>query len=921
MPVLLGRDNEKAAIRAGLDAAREGRGSVLALVGEAGIGKTALLAWARREAGALRTLRTLEACGAETETQFPYAALLQLLEPLLPGRGDLALAQRDALEGALALAVSAPGDRFTVCVAALALLRLAAAETPLVLLVDDAHWLDAASAECVGFAARRLAGLPIAMLVAIRDGEEVARGLSGLPRLGVAPLGAGDAAAVVSAAAADLAAPVVDAVVTAAGGNPLALAEIAASLAPAERSGRAPLPDPLPAAGRLADVFDRRLSALSAVAQRALVVAAASDSGSVDLLRGACAAAGVDVAAFEEAESAGVVVVAGGVLRFAHPLLRSAAWHRASAPERRATHRALATVVPGDRRAWHLAESVTGPDAEAAEALAIAAAGATARRGYAEASLAWQRSAALSADRDLTARRLLRACNSSIAAGQLHRALSLLDSAVASGSAATFTPRTMHTRGLLLLGLGRVDEAFASLRTLAEAAAGQPDPAMAALATADAAMAALLAGDVREVLALGLRAVDLAGDTDDPLVRAQVGACVAAGRIFRGDAAAGRRELEAVERQVLCIQDQELALRTHSLVTHLRTALDDYEEAHAHAGRVLEALEAISAHAARAAPLGHAADAAHRLGWWDRADDEAREAILVAEETSNGDVLPRALVVRARIAAARGDDEAARALLARASALVEGQGNLTIESYVVCAYGLLELSMGRAADAISWLERVESLTVERAGLLHPTILPWRTDLVEALAMVGRVDEAAAVAARLDDEARRHGGEAGLALAARAAGIVAKDDFDAPFARSLELETRRPMPFERARTLLAYGSRLHRARRRSEARDRLREAERIFAALGAAPWRERAAAELAAAGAKRGAAPRTSDELTKQELRVAAVLARGRTIREAAAVLFLSPKTVDSHLRQVYAKLRIRSRAELALVAAERGWLD
>lgn len=908
-----------AVLRAGLDAPRRGCGFALALRGEAGIGKTALLSWAREQAPDLAFVST---CGIETETHLPYAGLLQLVEPLLHLREELPPQQKSALEGALALAPPAPGDRFTVCVAFLGLLRLAARERPLLVVVDDAHWLDAASAECVAFAARRLGDVAVAMLLALRDGEPVAAGLDGLARLNLTPLEGDEAAAVVAEAVQDLAGAVLDAVVAASAGNPLALLELASSLGPAQRAGRAPLPDPLPAAGRLASVFDRRLQGLGPEGRDALALAAACDGGDVALLTKALEMFGLGPSTFHEAETAGLVVVEQGRLRFAHPLLRSAAWQATGAPKRRDIHRALSAVTEGDRRAWHLAESVTGPDHLAAEALAAAAARAVACRGYAQGSLAWQRCAELTDDRDTKARRLLRACNAAVAAGQMQRGLALLDEALALGSPISFTPRTLHTRCLLLLGAGEVGAAFELLRSLAEAAAGSVEQSLAAITTADAGMAALLLGDMREVLALGRRASVLLGGGGDALARAQVGACLAAGLIFRGETAEGREVLAGVEHDVLDIQDQELALRTHSMIIHLRTALEDYEAAHAHAHGVLETLAAISAHAASAAPLGHAADAAHRLGLWDLAESEARDAILVAEETSNRDALPRALVVRARLAAARGEHDLAQSLLDRAEGLVAGKGNLTIQSYVVIARGLLHLGAGDPAEAMRWLEQVQSLTVERAGLLHPSILPWRTDFVEACLMLGRDSEAAAAAATLEDEARASGGAAGLAMAARAAGMVAGDDFADHFERALALDEQRPMPFERARTLLAYGVRLHRAKRRAVARERLREAESIFESLGARPWRDRTAAELAAAGGRRRLAQsRIEGELTDQERRIAAALATGRTIREAATSLFLSPKTVDSHLRQVYAKLGIHSRAELALVATQRGWLE
>ncbi|MBI5503495.1 MAG: AAA family ATPase [Deltaproteobacteria bacterium] len=917
--MLLGRDGELAAIESRLDAIRGGSGSALVILGEAGLGKTALLCCSRARAA---DLRVLEVCGTETETHLPYAALLQLLEPILACRDSLPAPQTAALEGALALAPSAPGDRFTVCVATLGLLRAAAARQPLLVLVDDAQWLDAASAECVVFAARRLADTPVALIVAVRDDEGMPLGMESLASLRLAPLAPGDAHTLVSAAAADLTASVRDAVVACADGNPLALVEIASSLVPAQRSGRAPLPEPLPAAGRVAAVFDRRLRALAKPVREVLLLAAAAHGGDLAMLRRACEGAGLDERGFEEAEAAGFVHLVDGRLRFAHPLLRSAAYHGVSPPRRRAAHRALARVAEGTRRAWHLAAAATGPDEAAATALAEAAARAAARRGYAEASAAYERAATLTEDNEQRARRLLRACNSRVAAGQMENALALLDQCVALGASVSFSGRTLHTRALLLMGLGKVDTGLELLRSLADAAATTVDAASAAFVTADAAMAALLVGDLRELLVLGRRASELLAGQGDALVKAQVGACLSAGLIFRGHVADGRKVLEEVERCVLDVHDQELALRTHSIITHLRTALEDFEGAHAHAMAVLESLERISAHAARCAPLGHAADAAQRLGHWDLADKQATETIMIAEETANGDALPRALIVRARLAAARGEETSARAAIERAESLIAGHGNITMECYVATARGFLELSLGRAEQAIACLKNAEVLVVERTGLIHPTILAWRPDLVEAYVMTGRLDEAAAVADGLDVEARQFGGAAGLALSARCAGLLAVQDWDRHFQRSLEFQDTRPMPFERARTLLLYGGRLHRSRRRHEARAMLREAEEIFASLGAVPWRERASAELRAAGAKRRQPSVVrSGALTAQELRVAAAVARGSTLREVASNLFLSPKTVDSHLRQVYAKLDIHSRAKLALVAAERGWLD
>lgn len=914
-----GRTAELGRIDALLAATRAGQGGGLLVRGEAGIGKTTLLAAACERASGLRVMRT---AGVETERQLPFAALAELLREVIERRDRLPAPQATALASALALEPPTAGDRYAVCVAAFGLLRLAAEDIPLLVVVDDAHWLDAGTAECLAFVARRLGGTRVSMLLAVRDPDGPPAGLTDVAELVAEPLPDAAARALLAVSAPELSPGVTDAVLAAAAGNPLALIEIASRLSPDERAGRATLTDPLRPFGRLAAVFERRIAALPDATRHALLLAAAAGGGDTGVIWRACTAAGVDPRALDPAESGGLIAIEGATLRFAHPLVRGAAYHVMSPADRRNAHRSLADVVSGDRRAWHLADAALGPDEDAADALQAAGAAAAARRACIEAAAAHERSAELTADPERRSRRLLRAGNAYIVAGALDRALSRLDEVTALGTSVAFDPRVMHTRSLLLLGTGSFQQGYAAMRQLAEAAVTMSDPTTAAHLLADTAMSALIAGDCRASLDLAERAAEVLGDGGELADRANVMAALCAGRVFRGEGALARAALDPLQALVAQLDpmDWRIGIRIHALTIYSCAALDEYERARTIGADLLALLDTAGAVSARANPLAHVAEAGYRLGAWDLAWQESAEAIALAEETRADETLVRALVTRARLAGARGFENESRELAERALAIAERCGIGSIPPHAHQVLASLDLLAGRVDAAIARLEPLIAPLIEEHGLVHPTIIPIRPDLCEAYVMAGRLTDAAGQAAAITDEANRVGGAVGRMVAARCRGLVA-DDFEADFEQARSLEAERPATFEGARTLLAYGSRLHRARRREQARPLLREAEDRFVQLGARPWAERAAAELRAAGGVRRA-PRAvvTDELTSQEVRVVSAIARGLTIRAVAAELFLSPKTVDFHLRQVYGKLRIHSRAELAVVAVERGWV-
>ena len=411
---------------------------------------------------------------------------------------------------------------------------------------------------------------------------------------------------------------------------------------------------------------------------------------------------------------------------------------------------------------------------------------------------------------------------------------------------------------------------------------------------------------------LAERAVTLLGEDGDPAERAHVLAIHAWVLVLRGKArraAAARSEAERLAEGLDPLGPtwpwQDLLLRT-------RVALGELERARTDSLALCRRAREAGALATLGCALIAAADATLRLGEWEAADAATLEAIRVAGDTRQHIWHGYALTFRARLAAARGDEPESRRAALEALRIAEAEGISTGRRHAHAALGFLEFSLDRVDAAIVELENVEQL-VRDSGLEEPTIVPWAPDLVEAYVRARRADDARRVLGTLERQATASGIATARAAAARCRGMV-DEDFEPAFAEALVLDDRRPMPFERARTLLAFGRRLHRARRRAEARDRLREALAGFDRLGAAAWATQVENELRAAGARRRVA--RDGALSSQELRVAAAVRRGASNREIAAELFLAPKTIEFHLSQIYRKLGIHSRTQL-VAALER----
>jgi DNA-binding CsgD family transcriptional regulator len=910
--MIVGRSGELARLDDLLAALCYGEGTALVVHGEAGIGKTTLLDALAERAGDRVTL--LRVCAAEMEAQLAFAVLADLLQPLADELETLPAPQAAALAGALALGPPVRGDRLAVCVATLGVLRAAACRRPVLVLLDDAQWADAASRECVEYVARR-AGGHLAVVLAARDPWCAPERLR-LPALTVGPVDAAGAAELLRRRAPGLAPPVAAAIVEAAAGNPLALVELPATLPADQRAGIAPLDLPLAPDGRLRLAFAGRLAALSPPARRALLVAAAHAGDDLPTIAAASQRVGVDVAELAGAEASGLVRLGAGRVVFAHPLVRGSVYRDASAADRRAAHAALACVQAGERRAWHLAAAAVGPDEQVAAELERVGNEAAARRAYPAAATALERAAALTGDPAATSRRLLAAGRAASAAGLADRALALLERAVEAAVDLEQRALAEHARGRMLIWRGLPDEATRVL--VREARRVERSlPALAAVLLADAANSATTTNRHREAERLALRAVDLAGagaDADRSL-RASVLTMLGWVLTLRGHTPRARPVLD----EAALLSAGLDGLGPHWPWLHLqlraRVPLGEFEQARDES----TALAALAREAGALATLSGAqlvaADVAFRIGDWDAADALTVEAIRLAADTGQPPMAGLALTARARLTAARGLNEESQEAAREGLGIAHTQGMTTGLRFAHAALGFNHLCQDRVDEAIAELEYVERLVVG-TGLEEPTIVPWAPDLIEAYARRG--DEAAArrVLRTLARQAAATGTAVAAAAAARCRGLL-DQDFDAAFTLALAEDDRRPMPFERARTLLAYGRRLHRTRRRAEARGRLREALAGFERLRAAAWTAQAERELRAAGARRSRQGPADGTLTNQERRVAEAVRRGASNREIAAELFLSPKTIEFHLRQIYAKLNVHSRTQLVAALAER----
>jgi len=898
--MLLGREHERREIERALAEARSGASATLALVGEPGIGKTALLDYAADHADGMRLLR---ARGIESEAQIPFASLLELIRPALGMIEKIPEPQAAALEGALALRPGAAHDRFAVGAATLTLLAACAEQDPVAVLVDDAQWLDRSSAQALLFAFRRLVADPIAVFIAAREGEPSLLDGADLPAIRISGLSSEEAAALVRG----LAPETLIRLHRATAGNPLALIELAAG---GPDLPFAPEGAPVLVSARISRAFLRRAGSLTDAARQALLLSATSDTADLPTLERAAARLGIDLSALAAAESAGLITLKPGRLEFRHPLARSAIYADAPASQRRDAHRALAAALPDrdiDRRAWHLAAAASGTDESASAALEQAGLRGRQRSAYATAAAAFERAGRLTVSTERGARLLRNAAEAAWLAGLTDHAIALLSEARTATSDQATLVEIGELAGHIATRCGPVMRGHEILTATADSA----DPERAVAILAEAAVACIYAGNPAETLAVAdrLQSALPAGAS----VRARFLAAMTNGmaRIFGGDAATGT---EAVQEAVTLAEASADLRGDLQLIPWLTLGPLFLRQTGAGRALVEHALQGARARAAIGAlpfALNLIARDQAATDRWTVAVATYQEAIDLAREARQQTELTFGLAGLAWLQARRGRDQQCRACATEALSLCRELGIGLHEIWATAALGELELGLGNTARAAEHFEQ-QQLLLGRLAITDADLSP-AAELTDVYLRLGRDDEARRVAAGFITSAGAKGQPWSLARALRCEGLLASDtDFARHFEHAMHLHDQTPDAFEAARTQLAYGERLRRTRNRVLARDQLRAAADVFDGLDARPWAERARAELAATGETRHRRdPSTIQELTPQELQIALLLTAGKTTRETAAALFLSPKTVEYHLRHVYQKLGLHSRSELA----------
>jgi len=901
--MLFGREPEMAQVSQALAAARLGRSSRLVIRGEPGIGKSALLDEAQAQAG---EMRILAAHGAEFEADVPFAGLHELLRPALPLIERLPEIHADALRSSLGLGRRIEADRLIVGAAVLGLISAYAEQGPVLITVDDAQWLDGASAEAIAFAARRLVADPVAILVAVREGEQSSFPLAGWPEMRLGGLTREAAAQLLGqASSASL-----DRLVRATHGNPLAMVE----LARVEPGAAAEMHADMPVATSVERAYLRRAEGLGESARQVLLLVAASGASDLGLVQRAAARMELGRAAIDEAEAVATLIqVQGDKIDFAHPLARAAIYHAASPAQRRAAHRALAGAMtdPGDadRRAWHLAAAAGGYDDEAASALAEAALHARESTGYRAAAAALAESARLTESSTVRGERFFGAAQNAWLAGDADQSVALLASArkVTTDTAVLLEIDTLD--GHISMRRGAVVEGYRKLMAGA-AAVESVDRLQAVRMLGDAAISTFGAGHPDEPLEAARHALELVRPDDPPEVAALANVAYGSLAVLAGRGADGPRRLRESVPLFGAIPDEKIDALLLQCMAFAGVFL---REAQAGRGLLERALTQARDRAPTAALpmilflLGRDSATTDR---WALARAQYEEGERIARETTQFTWVTGAVAGLAWLDALEGRAESCRANAAEAADLAERYGMRIYKSWALIALGQLELGLGNT-------ERASEHLLECAQLLReievddPDILP-APDIVDAFVRLGRVDEARSISSEYSQRAQEKGQPFALARAARARALLADDDeFAVEFEAALRHHEGTPDLFERARTQLYYGERLRRSRKRVAARKLLHSALKTFEQLGAAPWSERALTELQASGeTARVRDDRYRQQLTPQELQVAIALAEGSTTREAAAKLYLSPKTVEYHLRHVYDKLEIRTRDEL-----------
>ncbi|MEV4113251.1 AAA family ATPase [Nonomuraea sp. NPDC049695] len=827
--MLIGRIKEQAAVDRLLATARAGKSGSLVLRGEAGIGKTALLDYAAEAAG--DEMRVLRGAGFEPEIELPFAGLHLLLRGAVDNINVLPDAQARALRGALGLEPGFSGDRFLVGLALLTLLADLAERRPLLCLVDDAQWLDHASAEALLFAARRLEAEGVALIFAARE-DEHAFPAAGVPDLHVAGLDTGCAAELLAGHA--LAPRARERVLCEAQGNPLALLELPALLTTAQSADESPIHafgiGSCPAPGKVHQAFRDRIARLPEAARTVLLVAAADDTGALDVILTAARKLGVDLADLDTAEVAGLVHVGDGRVSFRHPLVRSATYHLASLVRRLAAHRALAETLAGrpgdvDRWAWHLASAATGPDEESAAALERSAEHARARGGHAAVAAACERAAQLSPDPRERGRRLTLAAAAAAEAGLYERACDLADRAASDVTDPKVLAYLARTRAMVAMARGEVETAHTLLAGTAEAIIGQAEDVAIALFV-EALTPAWIGSNYAALARTATRVSGLhstkAGQLQ-PMTRVLAGMGGLAGEEPPGGLAWLRDMIEGLRDRTEPVELQERAqLAIWDLV------IGDDSMAYDRAAAIERECRTQGAIGLLPLALALVARSQMFLGMHREALASAEEGLRIARDTDQGYYAALLVGVLTYLAALEGDEERCLKLAEQIADVRDAAtGGMRCVSL-----NLLDLSLGRPETA---LRRAEEFGAFGPAARTVMVMHRMPDLVEAAVRTGRNDFAVAASERVQMWAAQTPSPWADAVALRCNALLASDeDAERYYEQALRLHLRGGRLFERARTELLYGEWLRRLRRRADARHQLRSALDIFERLGSRP---------------------------------------------------------------------------------------
>jgi DNA-binding CsgD family transcriptional regulator len=896
---LRGRTSECALLDDLVSAVRGGESRSVVLRGEAGIGKTALLGYLVASASDLRVVR---AVGVESDMELAFASLHQLCSPLLDRIEELPAPQRRALETVFGLSDGAAPDRFLVGLAVLSLFAAEAEQRPLVCVVDDAQWLDRASALTLAFVARRLLAERVGIVFAAREPGLELQHVDGLEVRG---LRNGDARALLrSTLRFKLDERVLDRFIAEMRGNPLALLELPRGLTATQLAGGFGLPEAQAVTGRIEESFVRRVSAVSDDARRLLLLAAAEPIGDPLLLLRAAEQLGIAVSAVD-AETDGLLALSERVT-FRHPLVRSAVYRTAALEERRAAHRALAAATDSefdpDRRAWHLAAAATGPDEQVASELERSAGRAQTRGGAAAAAAFLQRAVALTADPARRADRALAAAQASIQAGSFDAVLRLLATAETGPLDELQRARVNLLRGNVAFALGAATDAPPPLLEAARRFESlNLELARETYLTAWGAASMAGQGDVILEIWAAVRALAPTSGAPGPLELLLEGM---AQLTVEGHAAAAPTLQRAAE--ALLEMPVEDALRWGWAAVGASTAVWDDEGMRAISARVVRLVR--DAGVLAQLPL-HLASLALSTSW---IGDLAGVASLIAEAESvaaaTGTAFAPFTLMRLRALQGRAVEAAALISETIEHASFGGQGIAATNAYWAAA--VLYNGLARYDEA-AWAARQASSN---------TFEPWVSafalpELVEAAIRGGDAQAAGEAFERLAATTRPSGTDFALGIEARCRALLSSGaEADILYREGIERLSRTPLRPELARAYLVYGEWLRRENRRVDAREQLRAAYEMLVEIGMDAFAERARNELTATGETvRRRAADTRDDLTAQERQIARLARDGLSNPEIGARLFLSPRTVEWHLGNVFNKLDIRSRRELVSV--------